>query len=217
MTEGPYALPPGWRWVELGEVAVVFSGPWGEEPTGGRGYDRAAVRAVRVADIDPTLTIRYTAVPVRLVSRTQAARLALRGGDVVVVKSSGSKPHMIPGRAALFQEQPEVFIPSDFVFAVRPAQRVVQGHYLWYALNSRLARQYIEQTVSTFTYPNLKKSDYVKLPLPLPPLGAQEEIVAYLDGIRRQTHALAEAQGQLDTDLQCLEQSILDRAFRGEL
>ena len=45
----------------------------------------------------------------------------------------------------------------------------------------------------------------------------ERRIVAYLEGVQEKVKALKEAPTQTGTELQRLEQAILDRAFRGEL
>jgi type I restriction enzyme, S subunit len=48
-------------------------------------------------------------------------------------------------------------------------------------LTSRYSRAWVEDTVQTMTYPNLKWSDFASLPIPLPPPAEQERIVAKVD------------------------------------
>jgi len=210
-------LPEGWRWVQLGNVADVFSGTWGKDPSPQNSGKATLVRVIRVSDIKETLTIDYDNVPWRCVAQKDVKRLALRDGDIVVVKSSGSKAKVISGRAALFRQQPETFLPSNFVFAVRCNTDKVNPGFLWYWLNSDPVKRFVEQMVATFTYPNLKKSDYVKVPIPLPPLEEQKRIVVYLQEVQEKIKALKVAQEQTEEQLKRLEQAILDKAFRGEL
>jgi len=210
-------LPEGWRWVQLGNVADVFSGTWGKDPSPQNSGEATLVRVVRVSDIKETLTIDYDNVPWRCVTQKDVKRLALRDGDIVVVKSSGSKAKVISGRAALFRQQPQTFLPSNFVFAVRCNIDKVDPGFLWYWLNSGPVKQFVEQMVATFTYPNLKKSDYIKVPVPLPPLEEQRRIVAYLQEVQEKIKALKEAQAQTEAELKRLEQAILEKAFRGDL
>ena len=210
-------LPEGWRWAKLGEIATVFSGTWGKDPSSQGSDEEALVRVIRVSDIKETLTIDYASVPWRCVTQKEVKRLALRDGDVIVVKSSGSQAKVISGRAALFRQQPEIFLPSNFVFAVRCNEKEVDPRFLWCWLNSEPVKQAIKQMVATFTYPNLKKSDYVKLPIPLPPLEEQRRIVAHLQEVQEKIKALKEAQEQTEAELKRLEQAILEKAFRGEL
>ena len=210
-------LPEGWRWAKLGEIATVFSGTWGKDPSSQGSDEEALVRVIRVSDIKETLTIDYASVPWRCVTQKEVKRLALRDGDVIVVKSSGSQAKVISGRAALFRQQPEIFLPSNFVFAVRCNEKEVDPRFLWCWLNSEPVKQAIKQMVATFTYPNLKKSDYVKLPIPLPPLEEQRRIVVHLQEVQEKIKALKEAQEQTEAELKRLEQAILEKAFRGEL
>jgi type I restriction enzyme S subunit len=210
-------LPEGWRWAKLGEIATVFSGTWGKDPSSQGSDEEALVRVIRVSDIKETLTIDYASVPWRCVTQKEVKRLALRDGDVIVVKSSGSQAKVISGRAALFRQQPEIFLPSNFVFAVRCNEKEVDPRFLWCWLNSEPVKQAIKQMVATFTYPNLKKSDYAKLPIPLPPLEEQRRIVVHLQEVQEKIKALKEAQEQTEAELKRLEQAILEKAFRGEL
>jgi type I restriction enzyme S subunit len=210
-------LPNGWRWVRLGEIATVFSGTWGKDPSSQGSDEEALVRVIRVSDIKETLTIDYASVPWRCVTQKEVKRLALRDGDVIVVKSSGSQAKVISGRAALFEQQPEIFLPSNFVFAVRCNAKEVAPRFLWCWLNSEPLKQVIKQMVATFTYPNLKKSDYVKLPIPLPPLEEQKRIANYLQEVHEKIKELKEVQAKTEEEIKLLEQSILEKAFRGEL
>ena len=203
--------------MQLGNVADVFSGTWGKDPSPQNSGEATLVRVVRVSDIKETLTIDYDNVPWRCVTQKDVKRLALRDGDIVVVKSSGSKAKVISGRAALFRQQPQTFLPSNFVFAVRCNIDKVDPGFLWYWLNSGPVKQFVEQMVATFTYPNLKKSDYIKVPVPLPPLEEQRRIVAYLQEVQEKIKALKEAQAQTEAELKRLEQAILEKAFRGDL
>ncbi|MBX6361671.1 MAG: restriction endonuclease subunit S, partial [Acidobacterium ailaaui] len=52
---------------------------------------------------------------------------------------------------------------------------------------------------------------------PLPPLAEQRRIVAHLEAVQEKIGALKAAQAETDEHFKRLEQSILDKAFRGEL
>jgi len=213
MTEGPYKLPEGWRWVQLGNVADVFSGAWGKDPSPQNSGEATLVRVVRVSDIKETLTIDYDNVPWRCVTQKDVKRLALRDGDIVVVKSSGSKAKVISGRAALFRQQPETFLPSNFVFAVRCNIDKVDPGFLWYWLNSSPVKQFVEQMVATFTYPNLKKSDYVKVPVPLPPLKEQKRVVARIEELMGRVREARRLREEAKKEVDRLWQAVLAQTF----
>ncbi len=60
--------------------------------------------------------------------------------------------------------------------------------------------------------------DYIRgIKIPLPPLPEQKKIVAYLDSLSEKAKKLQELQSQTAADLKALKQSILHKAFSGEL
>lgn len=136
----------------------------------------------------------YDNVSVRMVKKREAERYSLKAGDIIVVKSSGSKAKVIFGRAALFAVNTGLYLPSNFTFAVRTNQEVVNPVFLCLWLNSEYTKRVIENMVSTFTYPNLKKTDYENIPVPLPPLSEQKRIVNQLEALQDKIKALEEAQ-----------------------
>jgi len=64
---------------------------------------------------------------------------------------------------------------------------------------------------------NLRFREYLETLVPLPPLAEQRRIVAHLEAVQEKIRALRVAQVQTDEELKRLEQTILDKAFRGEL
>lgn len=97
------------------------------------------------------------------------------------------------------------------------------GKWLFYYLYSRrgqkeiLAREkgiaFADKRGQTYLYPR----DVLTIPVPLPPIPRQAEVVSYLDRIYQRANALNERLTETDAEVKRLEQSILDRAFRGEL
>ena len=74
-----------------------------------------------------------------------------------------------------------------------------------------------EQVIETFVDPKLDRSQLFSYPFPLPVPSEQHRIVKHLDSVQSQVAALKRAQKAAATELERLEQSILARAFRGEL
>jgi type I restriction enzyme S subunit len=97
------------------------------------------------------------------------------------------------------------------------------GKWLFYYLYSRrgqveiLAREkgiaFADKRGQTHLYPREMRT----VPVPLPPLGEQRHIVEYLDSVQVQVAELKRLQAESAAELERLEQSILARAFRGEL
>jgi len=191
MTElGP--LPKEWRVVRLGEVLErSFSGVWGEEPTVATKDDQyTIVRVIRVSDVEPNSQIAYDKVPFRAVRRRDAERCRLKPTDILVVKSSGSKTKVISGRSAIFEKDSDnVYIPANFLLALRPSKVLSEAYFVWYYLLTPKAKQWVEHIVEGSTYPNLNKAEYLAMPIPLPPLPEQRAIAHVLRTVQRAKEA----------------------------
>ena len=67
------------------------------------------------------------------------------------------------------------------------------------------------------TIPSLVKSDLLEIIIPLPPLEEQKHIVAHLDSLSEKVHQLEEIYTKQLADCDELKQSLLQKAFEGEL
>ena len=65
--------------------------------------------------------------------------------------------------------------------------------------------------------PHLNKEKFENLQIPLPPLSQQKQIVTYLDSLSEKIRQLKEPQNQTAHEISQLRQSILNKAFKGEL
>jgi len=102
---------------------------------------------------------------------------------------------------------------------LKPREGVLDLSYLGEILLSEgfLSQVRRDVTGATGSRQRLKTDVVLGALLPLPPLGEQRRIVAYLDALQAKVKVLREAQEATEAELQRLEQAILDRAFRGEL
>jgi restriction endonuclease S subunit len=171
-----------WPTKKLGElISKYFSGTWGEDPK-----DDGNARIIRVSDIRPDLSINYENAPIRRLKEKDLEKYRLQIGDIVVVKSSGNQTKIISGRAALFEYKgKEVYVPSNFLIALRPNCNLIIPMWLWINLNSKATKRFIELIIGATTYPNLKTAEYLNLKIPVPPLPIQQKIVERLDAIKK--------------------------------
>jgi type I restriction enzyme S subunit len=65
--------------------------------------------------------------------------------------------------------------------------------------------------------PQINKSDFVPLQIPVPPLAEQRRIVAELDTLQAEVDALKRLQAATAAELAALLPAILDKVFKGEL
>ncbi len=75
----------------------------------------------------------------------------------------------------------------------------------------------LEKVAKQGTRPSISQKQIYASSIPLPPLSEQHRIVAYLDEVQEKITTLKKRQEKTTTALNRLEQSILEKAFRGEL
>jgi type I restriction enzyme S subunit len=190
-------LPDEWRVVRLKEItAKCFCGVWGDDAGELKEEElkedeRVLAKVIRVSDINSDLRIVYYKVPARAVKTKWLQKYLLRRGDIVVVKSSGSKSRVISGRSAIFEppNDGETFIPSNFTLALRINSEISDAYFAWYYLLTRQSKEWVDHIVEGSTYPNLKKTEYMMMLIPLPPLPEQRAIAYVLRTVQRAREA----------------------------
>jgi type I restriction enzyme S subunit len=89
--------------------------------------------------------------------------------------------------------------------------------YLAYWLKSSSFVEKANNTVTGTRMPRANMKEIEKFKIPLPSLERQKEIVDYLDSLSEKTRQIQDLQSQTANEFQALEQSILHKAFEGEL
>lgn len=146
----------------------------------------------------------------------ELSALALKTGDLLLIRSNGSLG--LVGKVAVITENNVKYLFAGYLIRIRLNRQILEPKYISYCLQSPQLRQVIENIArSTSGVNNINSKELASLELPLPPLIEQTEIVhrteqlfAYADTIEKQVNsALAHVNN--------LTQSILAKAFRGEL
>ncbi|EIC2724969.1 restriction endonuclease subunit S [Campylobacter jejuni] len=93
----------------------------------------------------------------------------------------------------------------------------ITNHFIYYYLFAN----FLHDRISSLTYgarmPRLGTKDGKSLQIPLPPLQEQEQIAEHLDFVFKKAKALKELYTKELQDYEELKQSLLDKAFKGEL
>ncbi|MDE1339809.1 restriction endonuclease subunit S [Vibrio aestuarianus] len=142
--------------------------------------------------------------------------LALRAGDLLVIRSNGSLD--LVAKPALVDDIYEGFLYAGYLIRIRCNQEKVLPQFLLNVLSSRVVRDVVELGArSTSGVNNINSKELAALEFVLPAIQEQKEIVrlvdqyfAFADTIETQ---VKKAQARVDK----LTQSILAKAFRGEL
>jgi len=175
-------LPEEWEVKPLREVLSLSQGGiWGDEPD--NSVDVFPVLRSTEIDHEGNLHLDSPTMAWRKVPKQKAERYALKDGDILVVKSSGSA-HLL-GRVALFRQQGEqIFLFSNFLHRLRANDEICNSIFLYYVLISPIAKQTLKQIQETTSgLRNLPMDEYLQMPIPLPPLEEQKQIAEMLGTI----------------------------------
>lgn len=105
----------------------------------------------------------------------------------------------------------EPYFPIVRLISLIPCENILCLHYLYFCLNFFIAKGE-GSSISQLTIPKFKS-----LQIPLPPLKEQEQIAKHLDFVFEKTKALKELYTKELKDYEELKQSLLNKAFKGEL
>lgn len=204
-------LPEGWCWASTDEVAEIAGGLTKNGSRRDSAVDRAplvSVAAVQLRRIDRSAIGTIGLLP------EDGDKGQLRRGDVLLVEGNGSLAHI--GRVAQWNVEVEGARHQNHIIRLRPY--LLSPTFLLEWLASPLGRNAIiaEATSAAGLY-TLSLSKVARLPVALPPLEEQEQIVAL---VRRATESATHIADELEgaaRRLAHLESALFSKAFRGEL
>jgi len=215
-TEDQGSLPEKWVWASPEQLSSFESyslaiGPFGSNLKVSD-YKEAGVPLVFVRNIRSS---QFTGVRTVYVTPEKAEELrahSVSGGDILITKMG--EP---PGDAAIYPEaQPDAVITADCI-KLRLSPQLAHSRYFLHAINSGMVRQQIINISSGVAQQKVSLGRFSSIAIPLPPQAEQERIVNELDA---QLSAIDVVEADIDLNLQkaeALRQSILKKAFAGEL
>ena len=209
MTEGPYKLPEGWRWVRLGEVCEVLQG---KTPPKSAYVNRpTAIKVLKFRDITPEGHIVWDNTERGFLERDENWRYA-KIGDVLVTASAHS-PDQIGRKVALLD-----FIPSEYsriavtaeLMVLRPLTISLDSLWLKYWLASADGYQQLQMQVKE---KHLVQSRAINILLPLPPLEEQKRIVARIEELMGRVREARRLREEAKQEAERLWQAVLAQTF----
>ena len=131
-----------------------------------------------------------------------------RRGDIYLQR--GNTPELV-GTAALFDVDEPNFIYPDLMIRVRADESKATSHYLLITLQSQLVRDFLKRNAvgAAGSMPKINQSIVERVPIPLPPLATQQEIVAEIEA----EQALVSANRELVTRFEKKIQATLARVW----
>lgn len=131
-------------------------------------------------------------------------------GDVLVVRSGN------PGTACVVSKKFDGYNAIDILIAV-PNQNLITSDFLCCYTNSPFGKNLVSENKRGMALTHFNVKGYSGLPIRIPKLVEQREIVRILDSLFAKEQRAKEAAEAMLEKIDLLKKSILARTFRGEL
>ena len=205
------SLPKGWTWARLEQVGVTFGGLT-KNPKRAKLIKKLPY--LRVANVYAN-ELRLDEIEHIGVQDAELDKLLLRKGDLLVVEGNGSKDQI--GRLAIWDGSIDPCVHQNHLIKVRLVVGLMNKWILFW-LMSPVGRHFIEEvSSSTSGLYTLSVNKVGDLPIIVPPLAEQEQIIAEVE---RRLSVIEELEAAIQANLtraDRLRQSILATAFAGKL
>jgi type I restriction enzyme S subunit len=207
-----FDVPEGWTWASLDEL-TLFAGGITKGQKRAAGTRTRRIPYLRVANVQRG---RLDLAEVKEIEATEEEirELRLEPGDILL--NEGGDIDKL-GRGWIWNGEIEECIHQNHVFRARPASELIDSRFVSYYANSIGQEFFFEAGAQTVNLASVSMTKVKSLPVPIPPIAEQREIVhrvsrllAFADAIEgRVASAVARAER--------LTQSILRKAVKGEL
>lgn len=209
------ALPEGWVWATLDEVAenrrnAIVDGPFGSNlKVSDYIEDPSAVPVLTTKNLEGDFSNKS----LRFISRAkfeELKRSEVRAGDILVAKiGSCGKTGIYPSH------MPSAIIPANLLKMT--IHTLMVKMYVFHYLNSPSFKRQLEQIITATAQPAFNVSKFRKLPIPLAPLAEQHRIVAKIDELFTQLDAGVAGLKRVQIALKRYRASVLKAACEGKL
>jgi type I restriction enzyme S subunit len=162
---------------------------------------------LRISDIQEG-QVDWEAVPYCEYDKPTLDKHRLESGDLVFARSGATT-----GKTFLVKKPPEAVFAS---YLIRLQIHQVSPEYVYWFFQSPYYWEQVRPRGAAQPNMNARILSHLKVPIPKSE-DVQRRIVSYLNEVQDQVRALKKSQETLEAELDCLEQSILAQAFRGEL
>ncbi len=168
---------------------------------------------LRLSDFDHGVRIRGEERKIQL-SPTEIKKYGLQQEDLLVVRVNGSR--QIAGLFIVYEGRGETY--CDHFIRIVLDRSLALPEFIKYAANCREGRDFIEMNLVTSAGQNtISQATLSELPINLPPLSEQQEIVRRVEALLRFADQIEARYQKAKTHVDKLIQSILAKAFCGEL
>lgn len=207
----PLCIPSSWTWTNLGQLSLI---------KGGVTVDRKrqpeipmTLPYLRVANVQNG-HIDLENVKTITIEKSKVAEYLLKPGDILL-NEGGDLDKL--GRGWVWSGQIEKCIHQNHVFRARPIIREISSRFISFYTNTLGQTFFMERGKQSINLASISLSSISKLPVPLPNIEEQREIVSRLEKVLSRMTAAEVALDAQEYTARALKQSILKAAFEGRL
>ncbi|HIC9348515.1 TPA: restriction endonuclease subunit S [Campylobacter jejuni] len=199
-----YKLPQSWEWKSLGEIGEIITGttPSKNNPN----FYGNKYPLFKPSDLNGDMIIKYASDNLSKLGFDNARNLPKDTILVVCIGASIGKVGL-SGVNGSCNQQINAIIPNS----------AFTSKYLFFVCLSNYFQEILKNNASQTTLPIINKTEFSKLQIPLPPIKEQEQITSHLDELSSHVKNLKQNYQAQIKDLQELKNSLLDKAFKGNL
>ncbi|BEK34299.1 restriction endonuclease subunit S [Campylobacter jejuni] len=203
-TKENYQLPQSWEWKSLDNIGEIITGttPSKNNPN----FYGNEYPLFKPSDLNGDMIIKYASDNLSKLGFDNARNIPKDTILVVCIGASIGKIGL-SGVSGSCNQQINAIIPNSKFLP----------KFLFFLCLSNYFQEILKNNASQTTLPIINKTEFSKLQIPLPPLQEQEQIAEHLDFVFEKAKALKELYTKELKDYEELKQSLLDKAFKGEL
>jgi type I restriction enzyme, S subunit len=199
-------LPERWAWTRIGEISDKIHYGYTESST----IEKIGPKFLRITDIQDN-SVNWDLVPHCPIKDNEKHKYLLREGDLVFARTGATvgKSYLISGNI------PEAVFASYLIRIILNA--LINKNYVYYYFQSLSYWEQIHEKKLGIGQPNVNGQILAQIIMPLPPIPEQEKITQEIERCFSLADAVDKAlnDGLIQSDR--LRQSILKKAFAGEL
>lgn len=203
------SLPASWRSMHLAEVIESsFYGPRFSSDV----YVSDGIPTIRTTDMNDRGKIEFRDPPKLELNPYELEKLRLRDGDLLVTRTGATI-----GKCAIYEDRLGPALPSAYLIRFRLQKDHVLPNFILLFLLSPLGQAALRQAATATAQPNVNAKSIAQIPLVLPPINEQHEIVRRASNLLATEDALLARIDDASKAVEHSSQAVLAKAFRGEL
>ena len=212
-TEGLPELPNGWCWGTWEQVGFCQNG----RAFPSKYYQSNGVKLLRPGNLHVSGQVQWTETNTKYLSEeweTKHPTYIIYQNELLVNLTAQSLADEFLGRICLTSDNEKCLL-NQRIARLSPVE--IKEKFILWLFKSRLFRRYVDSLNTGSLIQHMFTSQIYEFIFPIPPFEEQKEIVRRIESLFKLADNIEQQYQQAEIDLETLNQSILAKAFRGEL